>query len=94
MANKYIKCNCCGKRIYFGEEVYRYKGYCGVYCSADCFADAFCITNELDEELAYDCCCTVYDDEARKNEIRREMEEHRMAMEKLYIELEALNNTK
>lgn len=60
---KYIKCDNCGKRIYFGEEVYKFSGYAGLFCSGDCFADSYGEVQELDDELANDCYHTVYDDE-------------------------------
>lgn len=87
---RYIKCDCCGKRIEFGDEVYKFYGHAGLYCSGECFADSYGEVQELDKELADDCYHTIYDDEARKEEIRKEMEEHRMAMEKLYEELQVL----
>lgn len=60
---KYIKCDCCGKRIEFGDDVYKFTGYAGLYCSADCFADAYGEAQELDDELANDCYKDIYDDE-------------------------------
>lgn len=87
---RYIKCDCCGKKIMFGDEVYKFSGRAGLYCSGECFADSYGEVQELDKELADDCYHTVYDDEARITEIRKEMEEHRMAMEELFIELESL----
>jgi hypothetical protein len=93
MENKYVKCSCCGKRIYFGEEVYRYKGYCGVYCSADCFADCFCVVNELNTELADNCCCEVFDDDARKRELKDQMENLLKQMNDCKEEYETLCNS-
>ena len=60
---KYIKCDNCGKRIYFGDELYKFGGYAGLFCSAECFADSYGEVQELDYELANDCYHTVYDDE-------------------------------
>ena len=92
---RYIKCRCCDKRIYFGEKVYRYKGYLGAYCSANCFAEEHCITSELDEEFASNCCCTVYDDDARKRELQEQMERLLKEMADCKAEFESLcNNTK
>lgn len=95
MMNRYIKCSCCGKRIYFGEYVFMYKGYCGVYCSADCFADAFCIVGELNEDLADNCCCEIFDDDKRKRELQEQMEKLLQQMADCKAEFESLcNNTK
>lgn len=60
---KYIKCDHCGNRIYFGDELYKFAGYAGLFCSAECFADSYGEVQELDDELASDCYHTVYDDE-------------------------------
>ena len=93
---KYIKCDCCGKRIMFGEDVYRMSGYSGLYCSADCYVDSYGEVQELDSKLAEDCYHTVYDDE-RKEEIIKELaehqnaiEEHKKSMAKLLREFEVL----
>ena len=87
---RYIKCDCCGKKINFGDEVYKFSGHAGLYCSGECFADSYGEVQELDKELADDCYHTIYDDEARKEEIRKEMEEHKQAIEKLLKEFETL----
>lgn len=60
---KYIKCDCCGKRIPFGADIYRIRGNAPLYCSADCFADTNAYIEELNDELAYDCWRKVYNDE-------------------------------
>lgn len=86
---KYIRCSFCNRKIMFGQDAY-HKDYCDVYCSLDCYFDANGSTTKVDEVFANDCDCTVYDDDARISEIRKEMEEHRAAMEKLYEELETL----
>ena len=93
---KYIKCSGCGKRINFGDEVYKLSGYSGLYCSGECFANSYGDVHDLDDELADDCYHTVYDD-ARKEEIIKEMaehqnaiEEHRKTMAKLLREFETL----
>lgn len=85
---KYIKCDCCGKKIMFGEYAYHYE-YDSVYCSGECYASAVGYYGEVNEDFVYSCDCIVYDDEARIAEIRKEMEEHRMAMEKLFEELKS-----
>jgi hypothetical protein len=87
---RYIKCDCCNKKIEFGQEVYKFNGHAGLYCSGECFADSYGEVQELDKELAYDCYHTIYDDEARKEEIQKEMKEHRVAMEKLLKEFNTL----
>lgn len=92
---RYVRCNCCNKRIYFGEEVFRFKGYCGVYCSDECFADAFGEVQELDIELAEKCCCTVYDDDARRRELQEQMERLLREMNDCKAEFDSLcNNTR
>ena len=77
MSKKYIKCDCCGEKIYFGDPIYYMDGYCGTYCSADCFVCVYGDNDILTEEHAEDCLCEVYDDEAiakRKAEIQLEIE--------------------
>lgn len=90
--NRYVKCNRCNKRIFFGEVAYRFKGYCGVYCSANCFAETHCVISELDIELAENSCCRVYDDDARKRELQEQMEKLLKQMESCKAEFESLNN--
>lgn len=86
---RYIKCDCCGKKIKFGDVALT-KDLDGVYCSDECFTDAFASAFTVNEESAYDCGSAVYDDEARKEEIRKEMEEHKQAIEELLKEFELL----
>ena len=38
MANKYVTCLRCNKKIYDGEKAIRRRGYCNFYCSFRCFA--------------------------------------------------------
>lgn len=92
MDKRYVKCNRCDKRVYFGSKVFRYKGFCGIYCSAECFADTFCEANELNETVADNCCCTVYDDEKRKRELTEMMKRLQEEMELCQTELQSLNN--
>lgn len=73
---KYIRCDCCGKRIDFGEEVFKFPGYCGLYCSSDCFTDSYADIGELDDELAYGCHHEIYDDEERKRELEEKIKEY------------------
>lgn len=84
---KYIRCDCCGKRINFGEEVYAYYGYCGLYCSSDCFADSYAYIGELDDELAYDCRHEVYDDDERIRELKNKIEEYSRELKLMQLEL-------
>lgn len=86
---KYIKCDCCGKRIPFGEEVYKFRGYAGLYCSGDCFADAYGEVQELDHELAEDCYHKVYDDE-EEVAIRKEIEKTKADIASLTAKLNGL----
>ena len=66
---KYIRCDCCGRRINFSEEVFKFPGYCGLYCSSDCFADSYADIGELDDELVCDCRHEVYDDDESEEEV-------------------------
>lgn len=86
---KYIKCYHCGKKIPFGEVAYHFE-YSDVYCSTECYCAENASVMTVDDYSVNECDCTVYDDDARREEIRREMEEHRMAMEKLFEELKTL----
>jgi len=52
MKRKYIKCDCCGKRIYFDDECYGMNGRCGKYCSGKCFAYAYADTIVMSYEEA------------------------------------------
>ena len=86
MEGKYIKCDYCGQRIYFGDEIYYQDGYCGTYCSAECFACTHGDYGELTEEHVENCMCEVYDDEVvakRKIEIK-------LAIQQLQNELASL----
>lgn len=87
---KYIKCDCCDKPILFGEEVYKYPGYCGLYCSEECFTDSYAEYNELTEELADDCRHEVYDDEERKKELRKLIADLERTLKQMRNELEGL----
>lgn len=87
---KYIKCDGCGKSIFFGEEVYKYSGYCGLFCSTECFANSYAEYSELTEELADDCRHEVYDDEKRKKELRRLISEFERTLYNMKTELEDL----
>lgn len=86
---KYIKCDCCGKRIPFGEEVYKFRGYAGLYCSGDCFADAYGEVQEVDGTLASDCYHKVYDDEEEMT-IRKAIEQTKIDISNLQMKLRGL----
>jgi len=86
---RYIKCDNCGKKIKFGDVALT-KDYDGVYCSDECFADVFSSAFTVSKDSVYDLDCKVYDDDARKEEIKREMEEHKQAIGKLLKEFELL----
>lgn len=90
MSKEYIKCDCCGRKIPLGEMVYFYQGYCGVYCSAECFADSWGESMNLDEELAEDMGCEIYNDDRRKKELLKEMEELAEKLSKAKFELDTL----
>lgn len=95
MENRYVKCRCCGKRVYFGEVTYRYKGYGGLYCSDECFTKAYGEENKLNLELAENTCCKVYDDDARKRELQEQMERLIKQMDSCKAEFESIcNNTR
>lgn len=86
---KYIKCDCCGKRIPFGEEVYKFSGYAGLFCSGDCFAHSYGEVQELDDELADDCFHTVYDDTVEMA-IIKEIEQTKLDIQALEMKLKGL----
>ena len=86
---RYIKCDNCDKKIPFGAFAYHFE-YDGVYCSEECYCTATANGGVVNEDFVYSCNCVVYDDDVRKEEIRKEMEEHRMAMERLFEELKTL----
>ena len=87
---KYIECDCCGKRIEFGAEVYQLEPYCGLYCSPECFADSFADTHILNDDLVENCACTVFDDEQRKRELEEEIRKHERELENLRMQLDHL----
>ena len=87
---KYIECNCCGKRIEFGAEVYKYGGNAGLYCSPQCFTYTYADEEILDEELVENHWHTIFDDEARRREIEEQIEKHMLEIESLKRTLELL----
>ena len=90
MSQKYIKCDCCGRKIPIGEEVWYHRGYCGTYCSAECYADCYAEQSILDEELIEDNGCEVFDDEKRKEELMVEIGTLTEKLAKAKFELETL----
>ena len=87
---KYIECDCCGRKITIGEEVWLHRGYCGIYCSAECYAESYGDCETLDEELIEDSGCKVFDDEKRKKELLDEMEILTEKLTKVKFELDTL----
>lgn len=70
---KYIKCDCCGKPIYFGVKVYEKAGLCGKYCSPLCYTQTYANTIIMNETVATDSQCEVFEiTNIIKNENNRE----------------------
>ena len=90
MSTKYVKCDCCGRKISMGSDIWVCDGYCGVYCSEECFAECWgdCLT--LDEEIIENNGCKVYDDDQRKKDLLKEMQELTEKLAKLKFELDTL----
>ena len=87
---KYIKCANCGSKIKFGEDVCRLPGDANLCCSAECLGGMLGAYVTLDAYTADICYCQVYDDDARKLEIEKEIEEACARMESLLKEFAAL----
>ena len=90
MSKDYIKCDCCGRKIPFGEIVYFHHGYCGTYCSAECYADSWGESAELDKELAENNCCEIYNDEQKREELIKEIDKLTQQLDKVRVELDNL----
>ena len=90
MSKDYIKCDCCGKKIFFGDVVYFYHGYCGIYCSAECYADNWGESTELYEKLAEDNGCKIYNEEQRRKELIKEIDKLAQQLDKARAELDNL----
>lgn len=90
MSKKYIKCDCCGRKIYMEDEIWYQEGYCGIYCSRECYAECYGDYGNLDEETIENCGCVVYDDEQRKKDLLKEMEELTERLTKVKFELKSL----
>ena len=86
---KYVKCDCCSKRIYFGDEIYRYPGNAPLFCSAECYVSMYGEVEYLDDELADTCWRKVYDDEEEKALIR-EIEQTKIDIANLERKLRGL----
>ena len=64
MTDKYfIKCDTCGEKIYLGQPIYKFRGYCGCYCSGKCFAAAYGGVKYLDLDEVENSNCTLYKEE-------------------------------
>ena len=64
MSEKYfIKCDTCGEKIYLGQLIYKYSGYCGCYCSGECFAQAYADAQYLDLEEVENSNCELFKEE-------------------------------
>ena len=85
---KYVRCDCCGNRIDFGDLIFRFPGYCGIHCSADCFADAYGDCLELNEDEAAKSCRKVYDDNEDKRRIEEDIAKQMAEIEELKRKLE------
>lgn len=86
---KYIKCDNCGKRIYFGDEIFRFPGNAPLFCSEECYVDAYGEVQELDEALAEDCWRKVYDDDEEVR-LRKEIEQTKINIQALEMQLKGL----
>lgn len=83
MSKKYIKCDNCGKKIYFGEEIVSDREYYDIYCSAECYAVGTADFDTLTEEYAEECGHTIYNDEERKAIIKAQIEKLQDELAKL-----------
>jgi hypothetical protein len=64
MSEKYfIKCDTCGEKIYLGQPIYKYRGYCGCYCSGKCFAAAYADSDILTLDEVENSNCELYKEE-------------------------------
>lgn len=73
--SKYIKCSNCGKKIRFGELICMDEHDDeDVFCSSECLVNAYGGMFTLTEDQANYWGFKVYDDNARKREIEREIE--------------------
>lgn len=86
MKKRYILCDKCGKKIYFGEKVYHNEDFGGTYCSVKCYAEDMVCISTLTEEFAKDNYRTVYDD----NEIQKQIEELKQQKDRLDYEIATL----
>lgn len=57
----FVKCNRCGKKIYFyTNECYLKEGTQGIWCSPECFASTFADSDFVDSLLAFNRNCQIY----------------------------------
>ena len=87
---KYTKCDNCGERINYGDDVYTDNDSIGIYCSERCYCNHTLYKERFTEDLAYDNNWPLWDDDERKEEIKKEMEMHKQAIEELLKEFERL----
>ena len=90
MSVKYVKCDCCGRKIPMGSDVWYHRGYCGTYCSAECYADCYAEQDILDEELAEDNGCEIYDDEQQLKELEQKRARLMEELAKTQFEIDCL----
>ena len=87
---KYTKCDRCGTRIDFGQDVYTDKDGIGIYCSEHCYCENNAYTEYFNEKLATEMNWPLWDDDERKAEIQRQMNKLKEEMEELLKEFETL----
>ena len=90
MSQKYIKCDCCGRKIPMGSDVWYHDGYCGIYCSQECYADSWGCYGFLDEKMVENCDCTVYDDEQQLKELEQKRARLMEELAKTQFEIDCL----
>lgn len=56
----YTKCDNCGKKIYLGDPIFYFDGYCGTYCSGECYAEQYASTNKLTLQHVDNCNCELH----------------------------------
>ena len=92
MGKDYIKCERCGKKIFFGDVVYFREGHYAIYCSTECRANDLGETYaELNRELVEDKGCQIFNDEQIKKELQLKLEKLEVEKENIKKELKELN---
>jgi len=60
----FIKCDCCGEKIKYGDTAYVVDGYCGIYHSEECgteyFGRAYLDEVTVDNKILYNCQAKIY----------------------------------